>query len=75
MGHVAFSVDNALIESFWSTMQRELLDRAVRASHSELASATFEWTEGFYNPRRRRPLNNLSPVEHEAPHSPAALAA
>lgn len=27
MGRVASSVDNALIESFWSTMQRELLDR------------------------------------------------
>lgn len=29
MGRVASSVDNALIESFWSTMQRELLDRDV----------------------------------------------
>jgi len=39
MGHVASSVDNALIESFWSTMQRELLDRQHWSSRIELASA------------------------------------
>ena len=46
-------VDNALIESFWSTMQRELLDRHDWDSRAELASAIFEWIEGWYNPRRR----------------------
>ena len=53
MGRVASSVDNALIESFWSTMQRELLDRQQWGSRVALASAIFEWIEGFYNPRRR----------------------
>ena len=53
MGRVASSVDNALIESFWSTMQRELLDRRHWTSRVELASAIFEWIEGWYNPRRR----------------------
>ena len=42
MGRVASSVDNALIESFWSTMQRELLDRQHWGSRVELASAIFE---------------------------------
>jgi hypothetical protein len=36
MGRVASSVDNALIESFWSTMQRELLDRHAWASRVDL---------------------------------------
>lgn len=76
MGRVASSVDNALIESFWSTMQRELLDRHNWESRTELASAMFEWIEGFYNPRRRHTsLGDLSPVEYEALHTRAAIAA
>jgi len=76
MGRVASSVDNALIESFWSTMQRELLDRSSWASRKELASAMFEWIEGFYNPTRRHTaLGNLSPVEFERLHTTAAEAA
>jgi transposase InsO family protein len=76
MGRVASSVDNALIESFWSTMQRELLDRATWDTKTELASAMFEWIEGFYNPRRRHTaLGNLSPAEFEALHTSTDLAA
>ena len=70
MGRVASSVDNALIESFWSTMQRELLDRQHWSSRVQLASAIFEWIEGWYNPRRRHTsLGNLSPHEFEALHT------
>lgn len=57
MGRVASSVDNALIESFWSTMQRELLDRTVWDSRAQLASAIFEWMEPdpiFRTPTLRR---------------------
>lgn len=76
MGRVASSVDNALIESFWSTMQRELLDRTSWDSRTQLASAMFEWIEGFYNPRRRHSsLGNLSPAECEALHPAAEIAA
>jgi hypothetical protein len=49
MGSVASSVDKAPIESSWSTMQRELLDRTSWDSKTQLASAMFEWIEGFYN--------------------------
>jgi hypothetical protein len=73
---VASSVDNALIESFRSTMQRELLDRSSWTSRRELATAIFEWIEGFYNPTRRHiALGNLSPVEFERLHTTAAIAA
>lgn len=50
MGRVASSVDNALTESFWSTMQRELLDRTVWDSRAQPASVIFEWIEAFYDP-------------------------
>ncbi|MBT9258122.1 IS3 family transposase [Phycicoccus sp. KQZ13P-1] len=76
MGRVASSGDNALIESFWSTMQRELLDRRPWTSRVELAAAIFEWIEGWYNPRRRHStLGYLSPHEYEALHTAAITAA
>jgi transposase InsO family protein len=75
MGRVASSVDNSLMESFWSTMQRELLDRQRWNSKAQLGSAIFEWIEVFYNPRRRHSaLGYLSPVQFEQLH-PAAPAA
>ena len=42
MGRGASSVDNTLMESFGSNMQRELLDRSAWATRSALASAIFE---------------------------------
>jgi putative transposase len=66
MGKVASSVDNALIESFWSSMQSELLDRQSWNSRVELASAMFEWIEGWYNPHRRHSsLGMVSPAGFE----------
>jgi len=76
MGRVASSVDNSMIESFWSTMQRELLDTRRWTSKDQLASAIFEWIEAWYNPRRRHTsIGMLSPVEFEALHTHAASAA
>ena len=76
MGRVASSVDNTMMESFWSTMQRELLDRQKWATRDDLASAIFEWIEGFYNPvRRHTSIDGLSPVEFEHLHNHAATAA
>lgn len=70
----AFTSANS--ESFWSSMQRELLDRSSWTSKAELSSALFEWIEGFSNPTRRHTaLGNLSPVEFERLHIPAATAA
>ena len=41
------------MESFFGTMQLELLDRKTWDTRAELASAIFEWIEGWYNPQRR----------------------
>lgn len=76
MGRVASSVDNTMIQSFWSTMQRELLDTQQWASQQQLASAIFEWIEAWYNPRRRHTsLGGISPVEFETLHTTANKAA
>ena len=57
-------------------MQRELLDRRHWTSRVELASAIFEWIEGWYNPRRRHSaLGYLSPHEYEALHTTPLTAA
>ncbi len=76
MGRVASSVDNTMMESFWSTLQRELLDTQRWVSQEELASAIFEWIEGWYNPRRRHTsLGMLAPHEFEILHNAANPAA
>lgn len=76
MGRVASSVDNTMMESFWSSMQRELLDRHAWSSREELASAIFEWIEGFYNPVRRHcGLGYRSPNDFEDLHTAATAAA
>ncbi len=76
MGRVASSVDNGLMESFWSTMQRELLDRQQWDTRADLGSAIFEWIEAFYNPRRRHSaLGYLSPAQFEHLHTAALTAA
>lgn len=76
MGRVASSVDNTMIESFWSTMQRELLDTARWSTQEQLALAIFEWIEAWYNPRRRHTsLGMLSPHEYETLHTAAPDAA
>lgn len=75
MGRVASSVDNGLMESFWSTMQRELLDQRAWQSRDELGQATFEWIEAWYNPKRRHSgIGDVSPLEFENTHH-AAIAA
>ena len=76
MGKVASAYDNALMESFWGSMQIELLDRRAWSTRRELATARFEWIEGFYNRRRRHSaLGYLSPDEFETLHKSAASAA
>jgi putative transposase len=76
MGRVASSVDNTMMESFWSTLQRELLDRRTWTGRAELGSAIFEWIEVFYNQHRRHSgLGYRTPIEFEALHTDAVTAA
>ncbi|WP_345182607.1 IS3 family transposase, partial [Nocardioides caricicola] len=70
MGKVACAYDNSMMESFFGSLQIELLDRRHWATRAELANAIFEWIEGWYNPRRRHSaLGYLSPIEFENLHT------
>lgn len=76
MGSIGDAFDNAAAESFFSTLQRELLDRRRWATRAELASAIFDYIEGWFNPRRRHSYCNMhSPNHYEALHTTAAPAA
>jgi putative transposase len=69
MGSVGDAYDNAMAESFFATLECELLDRRRFKTHAEARIAIFEFIEGFYNPRRRHSsLAYLSPVEFERRH-------
>jgi len=69
MGSIGDCFDNCMAESFFGTLQLELLDRHHWRTREELATAIFEYVEAFYNPRRRHSsLGNLSPAEFESRH-------
>ena len=75
MGSVGDCFDNAVIESFWSRMQVELLDRRRWRTRVELANAIFEYLEIFHNRQRRHSaLGMLTPVEFETRHQRATVA-
>jgi putative transposase len=66
LGSVGDPYDNAVIESFWGRMQTELLNRQRWDTRLQLASAIFEYIEGFHNRRRRHSaLSYLTPLEFE----------
>ncbi len=76
MGTVGDALDNAMAESFFGTLQLELLDRRQWTTRKELAQAIFEYIEAFYNRRRRHSsLGNLPPIEYENRHSPLTAVA
>ena len=58
--------DNAVIESFFSTLHFELLSRWRFERFEDARSAISEWIDGFYNPQRRHSNNgNTSPIKYE----------
>ena len=66
MGTVGDCYDNAMMESFWGTMQLELLDSKTWNTREDLASAVFEWIECWYNPKRRHSSIGMhSPITFE----------
>ena len=66
MGTIGDCFDNAVIESFWSRVQVELLDRQSWKTRLQLSTAIFDYIEMFHNRQRRHSaLGMLSPVEFE----------
>jgi putative transposase len=66
MGTVGDALDHAVAESFFASLQCELLNRHTWPTRAGLARAMFGWIETFYNPTRRHStLGYLSPVDYE----------
>jgi putative transposase len=73
MGSVGDAYDNAMCESFFATLEAELLSRTSFRSHTEARLALFEFIEGWYNPHRlHSALDYPSPVNYEKKHLAAA---
>lgn len=69
MGSRGDAYDNALAESFMSTLKTELIDRRSWPTRQEARTAIYDYIEGWYNQRRRHStLGYLSPAEFEAQH-------
>jgi putative transposase len=66
MGTIGDCYDNAPMESFWGSMQIELLNRKKWRTKIELSIAMADYIEHFYNPERRHSsLDYLTPIEFE----------
>jgi transposase InsO family protein len=73
MGSVGDCFDNAMAESFFATLECELLERRRFKSQAEAEIAVFDFIEGWYNPQRRHSsLGYLSPVQYEKRHATVA---
>ena len=76
MGTVGDAYDNAMAESFFATLECELIDRRSWQTKTEARLALFTYIEGWYNPRRRHSaLGQVSPANfersyHEASRTP-----
>jgi putative transposase len=63
--------DNAAMESFWSTLKTEWLQRYNFETHHQAQLAIFDYIESFYNPKRlHSALGYLSPVDYERINQP-----
>lgn len=69
MGTVGDAYDNAMAESFFATLECELIDRRSWKTHTEARHAIFTWIESWYNPKRRHSsIGQISPIEFERKH-------
>ena len=76
MGSVGDAYDNAMCESFFATLECELLARSRFKTPAEARRAVFSFIEGFYNPRRRHSsIGYHSPIDFERRHQAASAVA
>lgn len=73
MGSVGDAYDNAMCESFFATLECELIERERFRNQAEARMAVFDFIEGWYNPHRRHSaLGQKSPINFEKLHLNAA---
>lgn len=75
MGAVGDAFDNAMAESFFATLECELLDRTTFRDPTEARAAVFQFIEGWYNTARlHSSLGFVSPIAFEKAHAKVANA-
>ena len=73
MGSVGDAYDNAMCESFFATLECELIEKKRLRNQAEARMAVFDFIEAWYNPHRRHSsLGQMSPLNYERKHAPAA---
>jgi putative transposase len=76
MGSTGDAYDNAMAESFFASLETELIDRTSFRTRAEARLAVFDYIEAFYNPHRRHSaIGYLSPAEFERRYRPAETTA
>ena len=76
MGSIGDPWDNAIAESFFASLEKELLRRERFQTREQARLRIFWYIECFYNPRRRHSsLGMLSPIDYEQRHQQEAIAA
>jgi len=76
MGSTGDCYDNAMAESFFASLETELIDRSSWRTRAEARLAVFDYIEAFYNPRRRHSgLGYLSPAEFERRYAAKTISA
>ena len=74
MGSVGDAYDNAMCESFFATLETELIERKSFRNQAEARMAVFDFIEAWYNPHRRHSaLGQMSPLNYEKEYANAAL--
>ncbi|MBZ4414829.1 IS3 family transposase [Myxococcus sp. XM-1-1-1] len=72
LGSVGDAYDNALCESFFASLECELLDRRTFRTHAEARMAVFQYVEGWYNLRRRRSALGYQSAANDEKRYPTA---
>jgi putative transposase len=73
MGSVGDCYDNAMAESFFATLECELIDRSRFRNPDDARLAVFEYIEGWYNPHRRHSaIGYQSPIRYERQYEQAS---
>ena len=76
MGRVGSALDNAVAESFFSTLEHELLRKHRFATRAQARRRVARWIDEWYNPRRRHSAcGMLSPINYELATTAVADAA
>ena len=73
MGSIGDAYDNAMCESFFATLETELIERKRFTNQAEARMAVFDFIEAWYNPQQRHSaLGHMSPLNYERRHATAA---